>query len=246
MMEAGFPEVVALLAAIAFFYTMGGFAGGGVFLATLLFWGVPPAQAAVSCLIFNIASASSSLLRWRIHIDRKLLWLLTGSIPAAFFGGSLLIPDKPLEIVMGAAIALGGAAVLFSKPAHVQRPHIFSLIFIGAAVGLLAGLTGIGGGVYLAPILLLSGISEPKTTAATTTAFILLNSVSGQLARLPRIMYVLPSLSVLLAIPVIVAAAQLGSYLGAVRFRQSSVRKIIGLMLVAVGAVILLNTCAFF
>lgn len=228
--------IVLALALTSFFYTMAGFAGGSLFTALLLLTGLGAGNAALGGLIFNIFSATSSLTRWRIHIDKEFLWLIIGSVPAAFLAGFIVLPDALLKIIMGSAIAIGGLSVMVATyPLKVVKVNVPLKVIVGAIIGAVAGLTGIGGGVYLAPVLILAGMAKPKATAATTTVFILLNSLSGVAARIPRFGALVSNPLLLLAIPVVLVAAQFGSYIGSRRLTQTNVRRVIGAVLVTVG-----------
>jgi len=235
-MEAFELIIVSLLGLAGLFYTMGGFAGGSMFIAILLLSGQPPGQTATAGLIFNIFSTMSSLTRWRIHVSKDLLWFIVGSVPAAFFSGSLILPEQVLKIIMGTSIAGGGLAIIIAtSPLRTIRLGVTLKILLGTMIGIVAGATGIGGGVYLAPLLILGGIAEPKNSAATTTVFIMLNSLAGIAARAPRLIPILPNPLLLITIPVVIIAAQLGSYLGSKRLAQLGVRRIIGVILVTIG-----------
>ncbi len=232
--------IVLLLAVAGFFYTMAGFAGGSTFTAILLLVGLTAGQSALGGLIFNVFSTASSITRWKAHVSREFLWFIVGSVPAAFFAGLLVLPDALLRLIMGTVITVGGLSVIAATyPWRVVKVGWPAKIAIGAIIGVVAGLTGIGGGVYLAPVLILAGMAKPKTSAATTTIFIMLNSLSGIVARTPRLGTLLFSNPFLLAsIPPILIAAQLGSYLGSRRFSQTNVRRTIGLVLITVGSYI--------
>jgi uncharacterized membrane protein YfcA len=144
---------------------------------------------------------------------------------------------------MGLAITVGGVSlILVTFPlGHVDLKWPFKIL-IGMIIGAVAGLTGIGGGVYLAPVLILAGMAQPKTTAATTTVFILLNSISGIVARVPRLGSLLLSSQVfLLTIPVLIVSAQLGSYFGSQRLSQANVKRVMGFVLISVDAYITLS-----
>jgi len=235
-MEAFELIIVSLLGLAGLFYTMGGFAGGSMFIAILLWSGQPPGQTATAGLIFNIFSTMSSLTRWRIHVSKDLLWFIVGSVPAAFFSGSLILPEQVLKIIMGTSIAGGGLAIIIAtSPLRTIRLGVTLKILLGTMIGIVAGATGIGGGVYLAPLLILGGIAEPKNSAATTTVFIMLNSLAGIAARAPRLIPILPNPLLLITIPVVIIAAQLGSYLGSKRLAQLGVRRVIGVILVTIG-----------
>ncbi len=240
MTTANLVLTVLMLALASFFYTMAGFAGGSTFTAILLLIGLTAGQGALGGLVFNVFSSLSSLTRWRTHFSKDLAWFLVGSVPAAFFAGLLVLPDALLRVMMGIVIAVGGISVILATyPLRIISVKWPAKIAIGAMIGVVAGLTGIGGGVYLAPILILGGMAKPKTTAATTTIFILLNSVSGIIARTPRLGVLLFSSPLLLAtIPVVLVAAQFGSYLGSRRLTQTNVRRTIGAVLITVGVYI--------
>jgi len=234
---------VLLLGFASFFYTMAGFAGGSTFTALLLLVGLSAGQAVLGGLLFNVVSASSSIFRWRTHFLRGFWWFIVGSVPAAFYAGLFILPDNVLKIVMGVAISVGGVSlIIITFPlGHVSLSWPFKIL-IGIVIGAVAGFTGIGGGVYLAPVLILAGMAKPKTTAATTTVFILLNSVSGIVARLPRLSSMILTTPVFgLSIPVLIVAAQLGSHFGSKRLSQKNVKRTIGLVLITVGAYITLS-----
>lgn len=227
------------LALTAFFYTMAGFAGGSLFTVLLLLTGLSAGQAASAGLVFNVFSATSSLTKWKLHIAREFYWFIVGSVPAAFFAGLVVLPDVLLRIIMGLVIAAGGVTVMLATyPLRVVRVNAAAKVIVGGLVGAGAGLTGIGGGVYLAPVLILAGMAKPKATAATTTIFILLNSLSGTLARAPRLGVLATNPLVLVTIPVVLVAAQFGSYLGSRRLSQTNVRRVIGAVLITVGVFI--------
>jgi uncharacterized membrane protein YfcA len=229
--------IVLVLGLAGFFYTMAGFAGGSTFTAILLLVGLSAGQSALGGLVFNVFSAISSLIRWRVHISKGFLWFIAGSVPAAFFAGLLVLPDAFLRAIMGVVITVGGLSVILATyPLWIIRVNWAAKIVLGAAIGVVAGLTGIGGGVYLAPILILAGMAKAKTTAATTTVFILLNSLSGIAARTPRLGVLLLSSPLLLAtIPALLIATQFGSYLGSRKLSQTNVRRTIGAVLITVG-----------
>jgi hypothetical protein len=229
-----------LLAIAGFFYTMAGFAGGSTFTAILLLIGLTAGQAALGGLVFNVFSTISSITRWRVHWSNEFVWFIVGSVPAAFLAGLLVLPDELLRLIMGVVIAAGGASVILATyPLRVIAVNWPAKVLIGILIGIVAGLTGIGGGVYLAPVLILAGMAKAKTTAATTTLFILLNSLTGILARTQRLETLLFANPLLIpAIPAILIAAQLGSYLGSRRFTQTNVRRTMGTVLITVGTYI--------
>ncbi|MEM1580599.1 MAG: sulfite exporter TauE/SafE family protein [Nitrososphaerota archaeon] len=235
--------IVIITSIAVLIYTMGGFGGGSIFIAILIFSGVPPSQAAIGGLLFNIFSTGASFTRWKRHLEKKFLLLLLGSVPLAFIGGimSLYISEHVLKIVIGLIVAGSGFFTLFFRRTLANlKVNLIHIIFIGGLVGFLAGLTGIGGGVYLAPILLLSGISNPKTTAATTTFFIFSNSLAGIFSRINKIIpAILENQIIITLIPVVVVAALIGGHIGSRKLSQENVRKIIGIILISIGLLLI-------
>lgn len=240
-LETTFIIVITFIVTLV--YTMGGFGGGSAFLAILLFLGVPPPQAATGSLLFNVFSTAFSFMEWRAHFEKRFLLLLVGSVPLAFLGGmlSFRISEYVLKLVMGFGIAFSGSTIFFfSKPLiRKELRNIFYLLFLGGFIGILIGLTGVGGGVYLASILLLSGLSNSRTTAATTSLFIFANSLAGLLSRTSWILETLQNIRVIVLIPVVLFSAIIGGHIGSRKLTQENVRRIIGLMLITVGLLVI-------
>lgn len=231
--------IIVVTSLAVLIYTMGGFGGGSILLAILIFSGLTPSQAAIGSLLFNIFSTGASFTKWRTYLEKRFLLLLIGSVPLAFFGGvaSFTISEDLLKLIMGLIIAGSGILTLFSRrPIASLKVNFIHIILIGGLIGFLAGLTGIGGGVYLAPILLLGGISEPKTTAATTTFFIFSNSLAGLLARIPKLVIVIQqNYLISILVPVVVAMSFIGGHIGSKRLSQEDVKKVIGAILIFIG-----------
>jgi len=235
--------VAVVLSLAVVIYTMGGFGGGSVFLAILVLSGLAPSQAAIGSLLFNILSTGMSFTMWRIYLKKKFTLFVVGSIPFSFIGGllSLKISEYILKLVMGLVIAGSGLFTLVSrKPSANVRVNIVHIILIGCLIGFIAGLTGIGGGVYLAPILLLSGVSNPKNTAATTTFFIFSNSLAGLLARTERIPLAFQTPTLFILIPVVLVSAMVGGHIGSRKLSQENVRRVISVILIGVGLFIII------
>lgn len=231
-----------ILSLAVLIYTMGGFGGGSIFLAILVLSGLAPSQAAIGSLLFNILSTGVSFTRWKIYLEKKFTLFVAGSIPFSFIGGllSLTISEYILKLAMGLVIAGSGLFTLVSrKPLANIRVNIIHIILIGCFIGFIAGLTGIGGGVYLAPILLLSGISNPKTTAATTTFFIFSNSLAGLLARAETIPLAFQNPTLFILTPVVVASAIIGGQIGSRKLNQENLRRVISVILIGIGLFII-------
>lgn len=211
------------------------------------------------CWRFHIYSHPAALERWGepscawgFGLQRLLRIQRSDQVESSRGEGVALVPDglnsdsiprrphcstrKPSQNLHGHSYRGGGISIILVtymlRVLHIGWPL---KIVLGAMIGAVAGLTGIGGGVYLAPLLLLAGVAKPKTTAAMTTTFILLNSLSGILARVPRLGALIPNYSLVLAVPMVVVAAQFSSYLGSRRLSQFNVRRAIGVVLITVG-----------
>jgi uncharacterized membrane protein YfcA len=153
------------------------------------------------------------------------------SIPFAFVGGMVHLPTSVYKMLLGIVLALAAFRLAW-KFANVERakpPNILIGLVVGAAVGLVSGLIGVGGGIFLTPILLLAGWAETKTAAAVSALFILVNSVSGlagnyaQVSNVPQVAW--------LWIAAAVAGGLLGSTLGANRFNSLTLRRVLAAVL---------------
>jgi uncharacterized membrane protein YfcA len=172
------------LALVAFFYACVGHAGASGYIAVFALAGLPAAQIKPLALVLNVAVAAlGSWQFWRAgHLRWRLLWplLLTG-LPAAFAGGWLDLPARWFQRLV--AVVLLASAWRFLRhprdPAQLSAPPLGGLPLCGAGLGLLAGLTGTGGGVFLTPLLLLCGWASTRQAAAVSALFIFGNSLSG-------------------------------------------------------------------
>ena len=182
-----------LILSILFFvtatlYSSVGFGGGSTYLALLLIWGVPyyifPAIALL-CNIFVVSGNCFNYIRAG-NLNLKLLVpYLIGSVPLAFIGGSLEIDKSLFEVLLFFVLSAAGILLLFKfksyddiESNYKKIPFIVSL-FIGSLLGLISGVVGIGGGIFLSPILFLLRAGKPQQIVTTASIFILINSISG-------------------------------------------------------------------
>ena len=189
-----------LLLAILFFvtailYSSVGFGGGSTYLAILLIWGVPYFIFPVIALCCNIIVVSGNCFSYikSGNLNLKLLIpYLIGSIPFAYIGGSLPIEKKLFEILLFAVLAVAGTLLLFNfrsyddkESSYRKIPVTFSIL-IGGALGFISGVVGIGGGIFLSPILFLIRAGRPKHIVTAASLFILINSISGIIGQLTK------------------------------------------------------------
>jgi len=176
---------------VAVLYTTVGHAGASGYLAVMGLAGVAPEVMRPTALLLNIAVASFTTWRFRAarFFDlRALLPFVAASVPCAFLGGSIKLPSQLYQAAVGVVLLVSGALLLwraysprFQGAEHAVRVPTLPAILVGAAIGLLSGLTGTGGGIFLSPVILLAGWAGPKATAGISAPFIMVNSVAGLL-----------------------------------------------------------------
>jgi uncharacterized membrane protein YfcA len=174
-----------LFAAVSMLYAMVGQAGGTAFLALMAFASFSPHEMRPTALLLNIVAASYST--WRFNSGSLVDWarlmpLLLASLPTALVGGFIVLDAQIYRTVTGVVLLFGATILALRRAAdgELDRPTpLWGAISVGAAVGFISGLTGVGGGVFLAPLLIALRWASPKQTAALTPPFILVNSFVG-------------------------------------------------------------------
>ncbi len=179
----------------AILYSSVGFGGGSTYLALLLIWDIPyyifPVIALV-CNIIVVSGNSISYIRAGNHNFRLLIPFLIGSVPLAFFGGTLKIDKGLFEILLFLVLSIAGLLLLINNKSYqknnlvIKKISSFFNLMIGAILGLVSGIVGIGGGIFLSPILFLIKAEKPKVITTTASLFILINSISGILGQLTK------------------------------------------------------------
>jgi uncharacterized protein len=222
-------------------YASVGHAGGSAYLAIMALLGVAPATMRPTALALNILVASIVTLRFALagHVRwRAVLPFAAASTPAAFIGGTLVLPGelyKPLVgiVLLAAAVQLFRGATRASAPdGHVGVP-ILPAVLAGGAIGLLAGLTGTGGGIFLTPLVVLAGWAGARAAAGISAAFILLNSIAGLAGNIAAVGSLPAELPLwLVAVGV---GALVGAELGARRLSTVDLRRALALVLVVAG-----------
>lgn len=176
--------------AIAALYSSVGHGGASGYLAVLALFSFPREESAASALILNILVSSTALAAYGRsgNLKRELAWpLIAASVPAAYFGGWIRVSSPAYSLLLAAALSFAawrmwlGARTVFSEPR--RRLSIYGLLPLGAGIGFVSGMLGIGGGVFLSPILLLSHLADVRQTAAVSAFFILANSASALFGR---------------------------------------------------------------
>ena len=179
----------------AILYSSVGFGGGSTYLALMLIWDLPYYIFPIIALFCNIIVVSGNSINYfrSGNINLKLLYpYLIGSIPFAFFGASISIDKNLFEILLFFILAIAGIFLFIeSKTFNKEQlkikkiPNILS-VSIGSIIGFISGIVGIGGGIFLSPILFLMKAGYPKHIAATASLFILINSIFGVAGQLTK------------------------------------------------------------
>lgn len=227
-----------ILAALALFaisvvYASVGQAGGTGFLAVMAVAGVPAEQLRPTALAMNIVAASYTT--WRLHAARMIDWrmlraIMLPALPAAFVGGLIALPAG-LYFTLTGALLVAAAILMVVRPKGVSTLHAPStvgLTGLGAAAGLLSGVTGIGGGVFLAPALLILGWATVGRVAGLSAPFILGNSITGLAGVLLSGQQLAPDF------PLFASVALVGAALGTLLAQRYLSERIIRLALAAV------------
>jgi len=187
--------LATLFLVTAVLYSSVGFGGGSTYLALLLIWGIPYFIFPIIALSCNIIVVSGNCFNYirAGNLNLKLLIpYLIGSIPLAFIGGSLPIEKRLFEILLFLVLAIAGTLLLLNFRSYddqeqsYQKIPIPIAILIGGVLGFISGVVGIGGGIFLSPILFLIKAGRPKHIVTTASLFILINSVFGIIGQLTK------------------------------------------------------------
>lgn len=230
--------ICAAIAIVAFLYSAVGHAGASGYIAVMTLFGLAADVIKPASLLLNILVATLTTWQfWRAgHFSWRLFWpFAILSAPLAFVGGYINLPTHIFKILVG--IVLLYSAVRFSiqtrDDEEIREPSRTIAVSVGAGLGLLSGLTGTGGGIFLTPVLILMRWARTKTASAVSALFILVNSISGLLGNISSTRN-LP----LFALPFVVCAVSggaLGSYLGSRRFSPNFIKKLLAVVLTIAG-----------
>ena len=206
----------------AILYSSVGFGGGSTYLALLLIWNIPYyifPVIALFCNIIVVTGNSINYIKAGNYNFKLLLPFLIGSIPSAFIGGTLIIEKEIFEILLFLVLSFAGILLLINNKAYedkkiiVKKLNYFISILIGSFLGLISGLVGIGGGIFLSPILFLLKADKPKNIVTTASLFILINSISGVFGQLTKENVINELISYLPLFIVVLIGGLIGNYL---------------------------------
>jgi uncharacterized membrane protein YfcA len=248
VLESGLPLIVLpLFFLVAALYSSVGHGGASGYLALFALLGVASSASAPVALVLNVVAAGISFFNYYragYFPARLFLSFAITSIPAAFVGGLVHPSLRLYQIFLGGALVLASARMLFAgaiKPARTQNLPTNLWMFgglIGCVLGFVSGMVGIGGGVFLSPLVLLAGWTDVKRTAGVSSAFIVVNSIAGIIGH-----YLRGNVQLSPFIPVIIAVfagGTVGSILGSRMVNEQRLQKILGVVLLIAGLKLLL------
>jgi uncharacterized membrane protein YfcA len=233
-----------LFAVISLLYATVGQAGGTAFLALMAFASFPSGEMRPTALLLNIIAATYST--WLFNRGRLVDWaklrpLLLASLPTALVGGFIVLDEHMYKTVTGVVLVFA-AAILALRRVRDGQPDrstpLWGAIVVGATVGLVSGLTGVGGGVFLAPILIALHWASPKQTAALSAPFILANSAVGLLGA--TYAGQAPAAETWLYAPAALVGAIIGTSVGLRWLSQTTTRYALATILATAGIQLLL------
>ena len=233
----------AALVVISVLYSCVGQAGASGYIAAMALFGFAPDTIKPTALVLNVlVSVVVSVRVYRSgHFSWTLLWpFAAASVPTALIGGYLTLPPLVFDRLLGSLLLVAAVPFFLGRGAEAQAvspPRRSIALAAGAGVGLLAGLTGVGGGVLITPLLLHCRWATAKSAAAVSAVFILINSVAALVGHLGATRALPPDLPLFSAAAVLGGA--IGSYLGSVHLSAAAIYRILGSVLLIAGVKLL-------
>lgn len=239
--------LTALFFMTAFLYAGVGFGGGSSYTALLVMFGAPIALVPIISLACNVTVVSGNTVRYGragLITWRKIWPLIILSVPAAWLGGRIEIPESVFLGLLWVALLLAGMRLLFTGPARADPDEIDDLpgwigAIIGAGIGFYSGMVGIGGGIFLAPVLYALRWGRAKEIAAACSVFILVNSLSGmagQYMKLSQMNLAADVLPYWPLIPAVLIGGLIGNWLGIVKIPEIWIKRLTGILILTVAA----------
>jgi uncharacterized membrane protein YfcA len=225
-----------LLFLVAFLYSSVGHGGASGYLALMAIWGIAPEVMKPTALLLNLFVSLTSFIqffrgghfRWKLFLPFAI-----ASVPMAFVGGMITVDADIYKKILGILLLVPIVRFLFFRNIHVseiRKSDLIISLLIGAAIGFLSGLIGIGGGILLSPALLLLKWADMKQTAAISALFIFVNSLSGLAGQITKGIQFTPDMYVYVAVAF--AGGLLGAYFGSLRFKPAMLKYLLAIVLI--------------
>lgn len=242
MNDATVVAILIFLAAVL--YASVGHAGASGYLAAMALVGVPAEVMKPTALALNIVVATIAATRfyWAGQIDIRRLWpLVVGSVPLSFVGGAIQLPERVYNPIVGAILLLTAWRIATTASRIATTPPrpmpIPAALAAGAVIGLISGLSGTGGSIFLSPLLLLLSWAHVREVAGLAAAFVLVNSIAGLLGNVASVQYLPRELAVWSAVAAV--GAILGAELGSRHLPPRILQYVLALVLVVAGCKLL-------
>lgn len=226
---------------IAFFYSSVGFGGGSSYLAILSIFLTEFYEIRSIALVLNLVVVSIGTFNFirNKQIDVKAFWpFIVLSMPVAFLGAQIKLSESIFFLILGGALLTSGGFMLlqaFRKKINEKKINLIGRMGLGSGIGLLSGITGIGGGIFLSPTLNLIGWKTPKTVAALASLFILVNSAAGLTGLFVSDSFVVDKNLIFPLIVSVVVGGSVGSYLTNSKFKINTIRIMTAILVTYVG-----------
>ena len=224
-----------LLFLVAVLYASVGHGGASGYLALMALFSVAPNVMKPTALLLNLFVSATSFIQFYRgnHFKWKLfLPFAIASIPMAFLGGLILVDGSIYKKILGLLLLIPVVRFLIFPQfdiSEIKKSNVVLSLLIGAIIGLLSGMIGIGGGIILSPVLLLLKWTDQKQTAAISAAFIFVNSVAGLAGQLTKGIHF--SADMFLYVAIAFAGGMVGAYFGAHKFKQTVLKNVLAVVL---------------
>ncbi|MEJ7847476.1 MAG: sulfite exporter TauE/SafE family protein [Pyrinomonadaceae bacterium] len=237
------PVIIAAIFFVAILYSSVGHGGASGYLAVMALLAVAPEITRPTALLLNVFVSSIGTIQFYRagHFSWKVfLPFAVTSVPFAFIGGMIQLPAAVYKIILGLVLILAALRLAwkFTADSEIKGPKIWPALIIGAIMGLLSGLVGVGGGIFLTPVLLLMNWAETRQAAGISAMFILVNSIAGLAGNYAQVVK-LPN-NVWFWIAAAVVGGIIGSTLGSTRFDSITLRRLLAVVLLFAGVKLIL------
>lgn len=243
--------IMFLFFVVAIIYASVGFGGGSSYLAILALFGLPFKEIRLIALICNIIVVTGGTIIFIKNQQvnwKKILPLALVSVPMAFLGATIKLSRDTFFVILGCSLIVA-AILLWLKTRrgdveNVMTPGKYSYIrdgFLGGSIGFLSGMVGIGGGIFLSPLLNLIKWDTAKKIAATASVFIFVNSVAGIAGQLTTLQADLNYTRIVLLCVAVFLGGQLGSRMGAIKFNPLVIRRLTAALVFVAGVEVLIK-----
>lgn len=243
------PELLIFFFVIAFIYASVGFGGGSGYLAILALYALPFKELRLIALICNVIVVTGGTFVFirNKQVDlKKILPFVLASVPMAYAGAIIRISQTAFFVILGFSLIVAAVFLLLQtgkleQAKIIEEPSHRTNIAFGGAIGFLSGMVGIGGGIFLSPLLNLVKWDTPKRIAATASVFILVNSLAGIAGQLTQLPENIDTARILLLGGAVFLGGQFGSRMGAIKFSPLVIRRVTAILVFAAGLNVLIK-----